>query len=132
MAEHTTVHALCAAVKRNAEDVQERIRSDFWRYLLREEIKVPESMCGVLPCVDERREIREHTDACFFLRREAQEAIFQKTIKLLICKRWGNGWKPCGREDTSFNMPSGTGLSLLIFHIFRKRNQISKNGKGEP
>lgn len=27
------------------------ILNDFWRYLLREEIKVPKSMCGVLSCV---------------------------------------------------------------------------------
>lgn len=83
------------------------------------------------PACKKEGKIREHTYACFFLQREAQEGRFQKTIKLLICKRWGNGWKAYGREDTSFNMPSGIVLSLLIFHIIRKRNQISKNGKEE-
>lgn len=36
-----------------------------------------------------------------------------------------------GRGDASLYMPFGIVLSLLIFHIFRERNQINKNGKGE-
>lgn len=73
------VHAHSAAVERNEEELRELIRSEFRRYCSLKRSKC-HSVC--------KKEGKTYIYTLLFTKRNTGK-IFQKTIKLLIYKRWG-------------------------------------------
>lgn len=77
------VHAHSAAVERNEEELRELIRSEFRRYCSLKRSKC-HSVC--------KKEGKTYIYTLLFTKRNTGK-IFQKTIKLLIYKRWGEWMK---------------------------------------